>query len=76
MAFQCAGRVSEVNYLEDDDEDKDEDEDNVGGTHRHQPLRSILGGDEPHPPWVPAPRATHIIPGHVPRDDGDNDHCL
>ena len=45
----------------------------IGGTHRHQPLRSILGGDEPHPPWVPAPRATHIIPGHVPRDDDDND---
>ena len=44
-----------------------------GGAHRHQPLRYILGGDEPHPPWVPVPRATHILPGHVPRDDYDND---
>ena len=61
--------------MQDEDEDEDEDEDHVGGAHRHQPLRYILGGDEPHPPWVPAPRATHIIPGHVPRDDGDNDHC-
>ena len=46
---------------EDEDKDEDEDEDNVGGTHRHQPLRYILGGDEPHPPRVPAPRATHIL---------------
>ena len=49
----------------DEGEDEDgydyEDDDNVGGTHRHQPLRYILGGDEPHPPRVPAPRATHIL---------------
>ena len=57
------------------DDDEDEDGDNVGGTRRHQPRRSTLGGDEPHLPRVPAPRATHKIPGHVPRDDGDNDHC-
>ena len=59
---------------EDEDEYEDEDEDNVGGTHCHEPLRYFLGGDEPLPPWVPVPRATHIIPGHVPRDDDDNDH--
>ena len=45
---------------DDEDDDEDEDEDNVGGTHRHQPLRYIIGGDEPQPPRVPAPSATHI----------------
>ena len=63
--------VSDQDEDEDEDEDEDgdvdEDEDNVGGTHRHRPLRYILGGDEPHPPWVPAPRAAHILLGHVPR---------
>ena len=39
----------------------------TGGTHRHQPLRYILGGAEPHPPWVPVPKATHILPGQVPK---------
>ena len=39
----------------------------TGGARRHQPLRYNLGGDEPHPPWVPVPKATHILRGQVPK---------
>ena len=39
----------------------------TGGTHRHQPLRYILGGAESHPPWVPVPKATHFLRGQVPK---------
>ena len=39
----------------------------TGATHRDQPLRYILGGAEPHPPWVPVPKATHILRGQVPK---------
>jgi hypothetical protein len=32
----------------------------IGATHRHQAVRYILGGLEPHPPCVPVPDATHL----------------
>ena len=37
----------------------------TGETHRHQPLRYTLGGAESHPPWVPVPKAIHILRGIV-----------
>ena len=39
----------------------------TGETHRHQPLLYTLGGAESHPPWVPVPKATHILRGQIPK---------